>query len=151
MAGNEVRFIDAAPATIDTLNAEGITMTAAGAARHTPATAGTATDFNEALELIIVFTKSFHTEAAVASIKHLIGDATFGLTLQNGLGNADALLAPSEQSVPWSASPTSLPTWNTRPHLHGRGRQGPHGHVHRPAGDFPAGPRRHTERGRTHG
>jgi len=91
MAGNEVRLIDAAPATIETLNAEGITITAAGVPRHTPVTAGTAADFNEALELIIVFTKSFHTEAAVASIKHLIGDATFGLTLQNGLGNADTL------------------------------------------------------------
>lgn len=91
MAGNEVRFIDAAPATIDTLNAEGITITAAGVPGHTLVTAGTAADFNEALELIIIFTKSFHTEAAVASIKHLIGDATFGLTLQNGLGNPDTL------------------------------------------------------------
>lgn len=91
MAGNKVRFIDAAPATIDTLNAEGITITAAGVPHHTAVTAGTAGDFNEALELIIIFTKSFHTEAAVLSIKHLIGDATFGLTLQNGLGNADTL------------------------------------------------------------
>ncbi|MHA7288762.1 ketopantoate reductase family protein [Arthrobacter sp. MDT3-24] len=55
-----------------------------------PARAGTA-DFTETLELIVVFTKSFHTEAAVASVRHLISGTTFGLTLQKGLGNADIL------------------------------------------------------------
>jgi 2-dehydropantoate 2-reductase len=91
LAGNDVVFIDAASATIDALNDRGITVTSEGIANHTPVRAGKATDFNETLELIIVFTKSFHTEAAVASIGHLVSSETFSLTLQNGLGNADAL------------------------------------------------------------
>ncbi|WP_211878057.1 ketopantoate reductase family protein [Pseudarthrobacter albicanus] len=91
MAGNDVVFIDAAPSTIEALNAQGITVRSEGQESHTPVRAGTASDFNETLELIIVFTKSFHTEAAVASVGHLISTRTFGLTLQNGLGNADAL------------------------------------------------------------
>jgi 2-dehydropantoate 2-reductase len=91
LSGNEVHFIDAAPATIQALNSRGITVESEGSASHTPVRAGTAADFTEALELIIVFTKSFHTEAAVASVRHLISETTFGLTLQNGLGNADIL------------------------------------------------------------
>lgn len=91
MAGNDVLFIDAAPVTIDALNAQGITVTSEGQESHTPVRAGTASDFSESLDLIIVFTKSFHTEAAVASVGHLISARTFGLTLQNGLGNADIL------------------------------------------------------------
>jgi 2-dehydropantoate 2-reductase len=91
MAGNDVIFIDAAPSTIETLNAQGITVRSEDQENHTPARAGKASDFNETLELIIVFTKSFHTEAAVASVGHLISAQTFGLTLQNGLGNADVL------------------------------------------------------------
>lgn len=92
LAGNDVVFIDAAQATIDALNTRGITVTSEGIANHTPARAGTASDFSQALELIIVFTKSFHTEAAVASIEHLVSSETFGLTLQNGLGNAEVLI-----------------------------------------------------------
>lgn len=91
MAGNEVLFIDAAPATIEALNTEGITVRSEGQESHTHVRAGTASDFNETLDLIIVFTKSFHTEAAVASVGHLISTQTFGLTLQNGLGNAEVL------------------------------------------------------------
>lgn len=91
LAGNDVLFIDAAPVTIEALNSHGITVESEGSASHTTVRAGTASDFGETVELMIVFTKSFHTEAAVASVGHLISDKTFGLTLQNGLGNADIL------------------------------------------------------------
>lgn len=91
LSGNDVYFIDAAPATIQALNSRGITVESEGAASHTTVRAVTAADLNETLDLIIVFTKSFHTEAAVGSVQHLISGTTFGLTLQNGLGNADIL------------------------------------------------------------
>jgi 2-dehydropantoate 2-reductase len=42
-------------------------------------------------DLLVVFTKSPHTRAALASVKHVIGPETFVLTLQNGLGNAEVL------------------------------------------------------------
>ena len=91
LAGNSVVFIDAAAATIDALNRDGINLTTDENVEHTPAKAGTAADFTEPLEMVIVFTKGFHTSAALNSVGHLIGDHTIGLTLQNGLGNAEVL------------------------------------------------------------
>lgn len=50
-------------------------------------------------DLLIVFTKAMHTRAALASVHHLIGESTHVLTLQNGLGNVEALasVVPSER------------------------------------------------------
>lgn len=47
-------------------------------------------------DLLIVFTKSFHTENALKDSKRFIGENTFLLTLQNGLGNAEII----QQFVP---------------------------------------------------
>jgi 2-dehydropantoate 2-reductase len=92
LGGNDVVFIDAAPRTIEVLNEQGIVLTTDGVTEKTPARAGFAADFSESVELVVVFTKGFHTEAALQSIRHLISDDTLGLTLQNGLGN-DVVLA----------------------------------------------------------
>ncbi|CAJ0807365.1 ketopantoate reductase family protein [Ralstonia flaminis] len=50
-------------------------------------------------DLLIVFTKSMHTRAALASVRQLIGPSTYVLTLQNGLGNVEALasVVPQER------------------------------------------------------
>ena len=47
--------------------------------------------FSGDAELIIVLTKSFQTQTAMASIADQLKDNTAVLTLQNGLGNADAI------------------------------------------------------------
>lgn len=91
LAGNDVVFIDASATTIEALNRHGISLTTDGQAEHAPARAGTAQDFAEPLELVVVFTKGFHTAAAIESIRHLIDERSMGLTLQNGLGNAEIL------------------------------------------------------------
>ena len=91
LAGNSVVFIDAAASTIEALNRDGITLTTDGVTEHAQVRAGTAQDFSEPLELVVVFTKGFHTSAALESVRHLIDDHSIGLTLQNGLGNADIL------------------------------------------------------------
>lgn len=91
LAGNNVAFIDASAATIEALNRDGITLTTDGQTEHIPVRAGTAKDFTETLELVVVFTKGFHTAAALESIRHLIDERSTGLTLQNGLGNAETL------------------------------------------------------------
>ncbi len=53
----------------------------------------------EVPDLLIVFTKAMHTRAALASVRHLIGPSTHVLTLQNGLGNVEALtsVVPQER------------------------------------------------------
>lgn len=50
-------------------------------------------------DLLIVFTKAMHTRAALASVRQLIGPSTYVLTLQNGLGNVEALgsVVPQER------------------------------------------------------
>jgi 2-dehydropantoate 2-reductase len=87
IAGQAVVFIDAAPNTINVLNSEGIALTTEDGAEHTHASAGLASDFRDILDLVMVFTKGFHTAPALESIGHLIGPETHGITLQNGLGN----------------------------------------------------------------
>lgn len=42
-------------------------------------------------DLVLVFVKSYHTDAAAASMAPMLGAATIVLTLQNGLGNVDIL------------------------------------------------------------
>ena len=48
-------------------------------------------DATDVPDLVIVFTKSMHTRTALASVRHLMGESTHVLTLQNGLGNVEAL------------------------------------------------------------
>ncbi|YCK79754.1 2-dehydropantoate 2-reductase (plasmid) [Arthrobacter sp. D3-18] len=91
LAGNDVVFLDTNQQTIDTLNDNGVTLTTDMGTEHVPARAARAADLTEPMDLFIVFTKSFHTNAAVASVSHLIASESCGLTLQNGLGNAEVL------------------------------------------------------------
>jgi 2-dehydropantoate 2-reductase len=46
---------------------------------------------NERADLLLVFTKTLHTEVALQGVAHLLGEQTQVLSLQNGLGNAEAL------------------------------------------------------------
>ncbi|GLB66578.1 ketopantoate reductase family protein [Arthrobacter mangrovi] len=91
LAGTDVVFLDTNQATIDVLNARGVTLQTESRTEHTPARAARASELDETFDLFIIFTKGFHTQAAVASIAHLIGAESCGLTLQNGLGNAERL------------------------------------------------------------
>lgn len=92
-AGNDVVFIDVSQDTIEALNSEGITVRTASSEVHVSVSASLATDVQGSIDLAVVFTKGFHTDSAVASVKHLFHEQTIGLTLQNGLGNEQVLLA----------------------------------------------------------
>ncbi|MGO2110495.1 MAG: ketopantoate reductase family protein, partial [Pseudoclavibacter sp.] len=59
--------------------------------RDTNADAITGRTITTAPDLALVFTKSMHTRAAAASIAHLARAGTIVLTLQNGLGNPEAI------------------------------------------------------------
>lgn len=91
LAGSEVVFLDTNPATLEALNSRGVTLRTDLGVEHTSATAARASDLKGEFGLFIVFTKGFHTQAAVDSVGHLIGAESIGLTLQNGLGNAEVL------------------------------------------------------------
>jgi len=91
-AGAEVTLVDVDPTHIAVINTDGLTLdTRAGIETFRlrairPEEAAGETD------LIVLFTKTFHTDAALGGVKAIIGPETHVLTLQNGLGN-DAAVA----------------------------------------------------------
>jgi 2-dehydropantoate 2-reductase len=90
-SGQGVVLLDIAREHIDVVNRDGLRLTDDAGERLIALRAGVAADFSEPFDLIVVFTKTPHTVAALQSVKHLIGDTTVALTLQNGLGNGARL------------------------------------------------------------
>ncbi|SEG81681.1 ketopantoate reductase family protein [Marinobacterium lutimaris] len=90
-AGQRVSLIDVNPAQIDTINQRGLILETDAGRRELAATAALAQDVTESADLVILFTKTLHTEAAMASISHLLTPSSVILSLQNGLGNAERI------------------------------------------------------------
>lgn len=91
-AGQHVTLLDINDAHLHAIAAHGLRLETDTGDRHVrnlqALRPGDATDVPD---LVIVFTKSMHTRAALASVRHLMGESTHVLTLQNGLGNVEAL------------------------------------------------------------
>jgi 2-dehydropantoate 2-reductase len=88
-AGNDVTLVDVSKPAVDAINTNGLRIeNKAGETRtiNIPATTDPATV--GAVDLVIVFVKCYHTEAAVKSAAPLLGPDTAVLSLQNGWGNA---------------------------------------------------------------
>lgn len=92
-AGNQVTLIDVDAATVEALNQHGITVSTPTESTTVTVSAASAQDLSDPLELLLVFTKGFHTASAVDSVRHLVDEHTLGLTLQNGVGNEQELIA----------------------------------------------------------
>ena len=86
--GNEVTLIDVSRPAIDAINADGLKIedkagvveTVQLRATDQPASVGV-------VDLLLVFVKCYHTEAAVTNALPMIGSQTTVLSLQNGWGN----------------------------------------------------------------
>lgn len=100
-AGHDVTVVDVSSALIEQVSAHGLRIeapegpfTVAVTATSDPSAVGVA-------ELIVLFVKAQHTEAAGKSLQPLVGPETVVLTLQNGWGNAERIVAfiPPEQLV----------------------------------------------------
>ncbi len=91
MAGNDVTLIDVNAEHIAAINAHGLTIETPAGTLTARLKAGTAADFTDQQDVLIVFTKGAHTEQALVPALHLVGDRTWVLTAQNGLGNADII------------------------------------------------------------
>lgn len=90
-AGHRVTLVDVNPAQIETINTRGLILETDEGRSELKATATLAKDMDEAADLVVLFTKTLHTEAAMASIEHLLAPSTVVLSLQNGLGNAERI------------------------------------------------------------
>lgn len=93
---NEVTLIDVSKVHIEAINTNGLYLDTEEGARFIKVLARYANEINEKPDLIIIFTKTIYSKSALDSAKHLIGENTHIMTLQNGLGNAELL----EQYVP---------------------------------------------------
>lgn len=93
--GAALTLIDIDPATLATLNCQGIAVQGphGRASSQHPVTALRADQAHGHFDLVVLFTKAFHTAPALASVRHLLGNDTYVLTLQNGLGHVGAISA----------------------------------------------------------
>jgi 2-dehydropantoate 2-reductase len=97
-AGHAVELLDVNPAQIAAVREHGLLIRNDAGERRLalpimqPGEAVTQPDW------LLIFTKTMHTQGALAAAKHLIGPQTRLLSLQNGLGNAEKLAGFADAS-----------------------------------------------------
>lgn len=109
-AGFPITLVDVNDDLLATLRRQGARCTIDEGPLRAPVEALRAEQLQVGPPLWMVFTKSAHTATALASIAHLITPATHFLSLQNGLGHAEALA----QFVPPSRIALGVTTWPAR-------------------------------------
>lgn len=89
--GNDVTFVDVVDATIEKINRIGVTLETDSGKRDIPSKACTAADLKTPPDLVILFTKTVFSRAALDSVKHVLDASVIVLTIQNGLGNKEII------------------------------------------------------------
>ena len=90
--GHDVTLVDVNQAHLDAIRTFGLRLQTDQGDRHLRGIQAVRPDqASRTPELLIVFTKTLHTSAAMAGIEHLLGENTYVLSLQNGLGNVEKL------------------------------------------------------------
>lgn len=120
-AGHKVVLVDVWPEHLETINRNGLMLETDAGIRKISVSGNRVEQVDHPPELMVVFTKSIHTLPALESAKHLLGPNTWVLTLQNGLGNVEAV----ETFVPRSRIAVGTTTWPSD--LLGPGRVRSHG------------------------
>lgn len=89
LGGNDVTLLDVSREAVEAIRSEGLTVeTKAGAASNVRIKAATDPAAVGDADLVMVFVKCYHTEAAVKAIVPHLGKQSAVLSLQNGWGNA---------------------------------------------------------------
>jgi 2-dehydropantoate 2-reductase len=100
-AGHDTVLIEVAPALVERINAEGITIVRGDEETHTrvPATGDPASV--GPVDIVAFCVKCYHTASAALLARPLVGPQTVVASLQNGWGNGDVLAEtfPPEQIV----------------------------------------------------
>jgi 2-dehydropantoate 2-reductase len=90
-SGARVTLVDVDEARLAALARDGITLADDEGERRVAVAAARAADVAGPADLVLLFTKAMHSAAAARSVAHLAAAGAFALTLQNGIGNAEAL------------------------------------------------------------
>jgi 2-dehydropantoate 2-reductase len=96
-AGADVVLVDVNRPHVDAINAHGLELETRAGTEFLPIPARLPDEIAEPVDLVVVFTKTFHTDAALAGVAAAIGPDTWLLSLQNGLGNDKRLAAHAAQ------------------------------------------------------
>lgn len=121
-AGNEVVLVDTDVTRLQALHRDGVTLHDDAGEQCARVSACLAADAPPT-DLVMLFTKGMHSEAAIRSVAHLSTGRTMALTLQNGLGNAEAIaevFAPDRILIGATDYPADL-TGATSVSTHGSG------------------------------
>jgi 2-dehydropantoate 2-reductase len=89
--GYNVVLVDIWAQHIEAINTSGLKIESETGVQVIHVPARFAHEVQEKADLLIVFTKTFHTEKALESVLHVLHDDTVIMTLQNGLGNIELL------------------------------------------------------------
>lgn len=89
--GAKVWLIDIWKEHVNAINENGLLLEREGQTRRVRVKATTDPDHIDPVDLVIIFVKSNHTDAAARTAGHLMNPDSMVLTLQNGMGNADAI------------------------------------------------------------
>lgn len=133
LAGHAVTVVDVDAARLARIGAEGIVLDDDGGRHVGRANAMAAADVQGPVDLLMLFTKGLHSAAAIQSVAHLAQTGCAVLTLQNGLGNVEAIAAafPAE-NILWGV--TDFPA-----DLEGANHVKSHGQGHIFLGNYPDG------------
>jgi len=86
-AGHDVTLVDVSVPHVQAINAHGLELDTRAGVEHLPILARLPAEAVGPFDLVVVFTKTFHTQGALEGLAHAIGPQTHLLSLQNGLGN----------------------------------------------------------------
>lgn len=100
-AGHDAVLVDVAQPLVDTINADGVTVSRGDDQTVTQVAATTDPGSVGHADIVVFFTKCYHTQAAAEGARPLVGPDTVVASLQNGWGNGDTLATvyPPEQVV----------------------------------------------------
>ena len=89
--GNDVWLVDIRAEHVDAMNSRGLVVEEADGIRCVPVKATTDPSKAGRSDLVIVFVKSYDTRDALEGATALFGEDTLALSLQNGVGNYEAM------------------------------------------------------------
>jgi 2-dehydropantoate 2-reductase len=90
-AGHDTVLVDVAQQLVDTINAEGVTVVRGDEETVTSVPATTDPASVGPADIVVFFTKCYHTQSAAEGARPLVGPDTVVASLQNGWGNGDVL------------------------------------------------------------
>ena len=90
-SGAEVELVDVWRAHVEAVNAEGLLIEQGPQQKRISIVARRPQDAGGPADLVLLFTKSMHTETALAGIKSILAQSTRVMTLQNGIGHVEII------------------------------------------------------------